>query len=134
MPEVIIFPDVVVALGDYLNGEFVDRGETATVCTTLRTPRPDRLVRLRRIAGTRNGPVIDRAMVSVECWALHEEDAHDIAQLVRGLIYAARGTTLGTTVIYHVAEIGGPALLPDPESDAPRYVATYEIGTRGRAA
>lgn len=129
-----MFPDVVAAVCEFLADELQDRAVTAAVGTVVPRPRPEQLVRVRRIAGARRNLVVDSPQLSVECWAASEEAAHDLAQLVRALVHSMRGGTVGSTVIYHVAEIGGPALLPDGETDTPRFVATYEIGTRGRAA
>jgi hypothetical protein len=133
MAETIVYPDATLAAVTAIRDGLTAQSSTATVGTRVPNPRPDLFVTVRRIGGVRRNLVVDSAQLSVECWGLSEQTAHDLAQLCRGFIHAARGTNQDGTVVYHVAEIGGPALLPDPASEQPRYVATYEIGTRGTA-
>lgn len=131
--EVITFPDATLAVVNFLNGSFVDRGETAVVGTLIPNPLPERLVVVRRIAGVRQGLVVDLPQLSVEVWAPDESDAHDLAQLVRALIYSMTGITFEGVVVYRVTEVAGPALFRDGETDRPRFVASYQVGVRGRA-
>lgn len=133
MNEVILFPDAVEVVTDYLAFELPLQMSAATVGTRVPKQRPAEFVTVRRIGGTASSLVIDNAQLSVECWATSEAAAADLAQLVRGLVHAMAGTTQGSVAVYRVTEIGGPAMLPDPDSDTPRYVATYQIGMRGRA-
>lgn len=134
MTETIVFPDATLATVTLLRTGLVARSSTATVGSRVPNPRTVPFVTVRRIGGIRRNLVVDSATVTVECWATHDEDAHDLAQLCRGLIHAAEGSTVGAIQIYQVQEIGGPASLPDPDSNDSRFVATYEIGTRGAAA
>lgn len=131
--ETIVFPDATLAAVTALRAGLTAQSSTATVGTRVPNPRPGLFVTVRRLGGVRRNLVTDSAQLTVECWGTTEQTAHDLAQLCRGIVHAARGTDQGGTVVYYVAEIGGPALLPDPDSDQARYVATYEIGTRGTA-
>ncbi len=133
MTETIVFPDATLAAVTAIRAGLTAASSTATVGTRVPNPRPALFAVVRRIGGVRRNLVTDSAQLSVECWGQSEQTAHDLAQLCRGIVHAAQGTDQGGTVVYWVAEIGGPALLADPESDLPRYVATYEIGTRGTA-
>lgn len=133
MADTILFPDATLAAITCLSGALDDRASPAIVRSRVPNPRPDLFVTVRRIGGVQRNLVVDQAMLSVEAWATLDEDAHDLAQLCRGILNAAEGTAHSGTLIYRCDEIGGPALLPDPDSDQPRYVATYLIATRGLA-
>lgn len=133
MAETIVYPDAALAAVTAIRDGLTARSSTATVGTLVPNPRPSLFVTVRRIGGVRRNLVVDAAQLSVECWGPSEQAAQDLAQLCRGLIHGAEGSNQGGTAVYYVAEVGGPALLPDPESEQPRYVATYEIGTRGTA-
>jgi len=136
MADVIVFPDAVAAVVDYLTAELAVREPTAVVRTRVPNPVPALLVTVRRLGGERRNLVVDAPQVEVACWAdddagTGEEDAHDLAQLCRGLVNAMAYT--GDA--YRVDEFAGPALLPDPvDLSRPRYVQTFEIALRGHAA
>ena len=131
--ETIVFPDATLATVTLLRSGLTALASTATVGAIVPNPRELPFVTVRRLGGVKRNLVVDSATVTVECWAAQDEDAHDLAQLCRALIHAAQGTTVGAVQVYQTAEIGGPASLPDPDSNDSRYVATYEIGTRGSA-
>ena len=133
MADTIVFPDATLAAILCLRAGLTTRSSTAVVHARVPIDRPDLFVTVRRIGGVQRNLVVDQAMLSVESWALFDDTAHDLAQLCRGILHAAEGTVHGTTLVYRCDEIGGPALLPDPDSDQPRYVATYQIATRGVA-
>ena len=131
MNEVIVFPDIVMALCTWLRTELAARGPAIPVGTDVPKPRPDKFVTLRRVGGVTRNLVTDSATVSFEAWAPAEEDAHDLAQLVRALVLASpRSTSL---TVYRVDEFAGPASLPDPDSDQPRFTFTAAVSYRGAA-
>jgi hypothetical protein len=135
--EVVVFPDCVQALADWLRVELDARGYTGIhVGTEVPTARPARFVRLRDTGGTRNQdpgiPVADQ-QVTVEAWANLEQDSSDLAQLCRGLVWASRSDVTSVTV-YRVQEVAGPGHQPDPVSDQHRHTATYLVSYRGSAA
>jgi hypothetical protein len=135
--EVVVFPDVVAALCDWLRTELDGRGYTGIhVGVEVPATRPTRFVRLQDTGGTRNVdagiPVADK-QVTVEAWADSQAAAHDLAQLCRGLVWAARGDATAVTV-YRVVEVAGPGYQPDPLSDQWRYTATFLVSHRGSAA
>lgn len=134
MNQVVVFPDAAAVVVGHLRAELAARDDSAKVGTRVPNPRPARFVRIRRIGGPRLNLVADRPQLSIESWAATEEQAADLAQLCRGLIHAMRGTTVAGVAIYRVTEFAGPAELPDPTSDQPRYVQTFEIAMRGTAA
>jgi hypothetical protein len=133
--EVIVAPDTVKLLCDYLRDELDDRGYTDIhVGVEVPTSRPDRFVRLRRTGGTKLNLVVDDAQVTVEAWGESPAVAHDLAQMCRALIHAADSEELGGVQVYRIAEVAGPADLPDPVSDQSRYSATYLVAVRCAAA
>jgi hypothetical protein len=91
------------------------------------------MVKVNRTGGPRLDLVREQAQVTFECWDAELQDAHDLAQLVRGLIWVMPGRYAATTT-YKVGELGGLANLPDPATENPRYTFTVLITTRGQAA
>lgn len=127
-PSIVVFGDILAQMVTELDVT------GATVGTRVPDPMPLIMVRLSRTGGTRTSPVSELVQVSVDVWADTEEIAHDAAQTVRTQVYEMQHTdhTLGRIPVYQVDEIGGPVLLPDPNTaHKPRYVATYELHTRG---
>jgi hypothetical protein len=132
--EVIVFPDTEALLVDHLKAELGARGRAdVVVAVTMPAHRPTRCVLVPRVGGARRGLVVDAATIGVECWGASETDAHDLAQLVRGLLAALPGRLLDGTPVYRVEELGGPTNLPDPVSGQARYTLTAAVHVRGRA-
>jgi hypothetical protein len=133
MAPVVIFPDVVDLAVDYVKAGLVARGVAAPV--GARTPSSGipaaGFVLLRRLGGPRRDIVTDQPQLGVECWADTEHRAQTLAQLVRALLFALRGGTLGGHPVYRVQEFAGPAALPDPDTSKPRYVFTHLVDIRG---
>lgn len=134
--EVVCFPDTVKALCDWLRAGLADRGyDGVHVGTRVPDVRPATFVRLLATGGTRDidpGVPLADVQVTVEAWANFESSAHDLAQLCRALIWAARGTQTAVTVA-RVAEVAGPGHQPDPLSAHHRFTATYLVRARGSA-
>jgi hypothetical protein len=124
--EAIVFPDAVEIVCDELR----DRLDDVHVGSMVPTTRPTTFVRVMRVGGVRRNLVTDEATITVEAWAATEQAAHDLSQLCRAHLYAMPG---GGSV-YRVTEIGGPAFLPDPDSDLPRFSFTAAVATVGAAA
>lgn len=127
MIETIVFPDAVEIVCDELR----TRLATVTVTSQVPTSRSSdtSFVRVTRVGGVRRNLVTDEATLTVEAWAPTEQAAHDLNQLCRAYLYAMPG---GGSV-YRVTEIGGPAFLPDPDSDQPRVSFTAAVATKGAA-
>lgn len=133
MAEVVVFGDVEAALIDFLNTELSARGYVAPVTSLVPRTRPSSFVRVFRTGGGHNlDPNIpnEEAQVTVECWAGTHSGSHDLAQITRGLIYSSRGVVNN---VQRIEELGGPAYLPDPLSDHPRYTFTLLVTWRGWA-
>lgn len=124
MSEVIIFADAAATVIDFLAAGFAERDEDAEVLPRTPNPRPERFVVVDRTGGVSRSVVVDHAQVTVESWGTSDEDAHDLAQLCRGLLLSRP---------YRVVEISGPANLPDDKSDHPRYSQTFLVAMRGAA-
>lgn len=129
----VIGPDATDVCVSFLRDALDGQGDDATVAARIPNLRPERLVVVRRVGGPRLNLVADDPMISVECWAADTADAHDLAQLCRALVHTMRGGTVAGVPIYRIDELAGPADLPDPLSDQPRYVFTVQIAMRGTA-
>lgn len=127
----VVFPDACKAIADAIRSELELEGELVPVGTKVPNPRPPSFVLVRRTGGVRRNVVVDEAQITVEAWAATEEAAHDLSQLARGLVHRLAGTYVDGVTVYRVAEFAGPALLPDPLSDQPRYSFTMLVGLRG---
>lgn len=131
---VVVFPDATAVTVGYLNGRLAARGvNDVPVRSKIPNPRPSPFVMIHRVGGPRRDIVTDNARLDVECWGDTAHAAHDLAQLIRALIFDMVGTVSGVPV-YKVNEVGGVANLPDPLSDHPRYVFSVEVAMRGTAA
>jgi hypothetical protein len=132
--DVVIFPDAVAVVVGYLRDQLSQRDVDAVIAKDVPKPRPDnRLVVVKRGGGVRQTVVSDGPLLIVECWAARSEDAHDLAQLCRGLLHAMAGTTQSGVPCYRVDDAGGVIDLPDPLSTQPRYTFTVQAHLRGAA-
>lgn len=128
----VLFPDVEALLCTWLRTHLP---ATATVGNKLPNPRPAPFVLVQRHGGTRHTVVTDAAQIGLECWAVHDYEAHDLLQQCRWLLlYCLPGRILDGHVVYRVDEMGGPSNLPDPTSVSPRWVAEFQVHIRGIAA
>lgn len=125
---VVLFTDIELATTTYLRAALASRAEPVTVGvkvgTTVPNPRPVRLVTVRRDGGPRINPAREVARIGVNVWAGTEQEASDLAGLVRGLL----GAMPGTTPVTKVTELSGPSPIPE-DSGARRYM-TYELLAR----
>jgi hypothetical protein len=92
---------------------------------------PDKFVLVRRLGGPWDWPVTDVATIGVECWAMTEVAAYELAQKVRARVHSLQGGTVNGIAVYRVDEFAGPAWLPDPNHEnRARFVVTYSIRHR----
>lgn len=122
----VVFPDAAAVASGYLRPRLAD-----PVGTLVPTVRPPRFILVRRLGGPRRNVVVDAPMLGIECWAESDEAAADLAQVCRAHLHAMTGSVQGGVAVYRTAEAGGPASLPDPLSDQPRYTFTVIIEMRG---
>ncbi|MFJ8760845.1 hypothetical protein [Streptomyces cyaneofuscatus] len=127
----VLMPDAVAVITAYLRERLAAHGTPVPVASHVPNPRPARFVRVERIGGAATSPVTDRPRLDIEAWGADEGDAHDLVQLCRAVLGAARGRYQATTLARPAT--GGPQWLPDKESGQPRYVFTFDVTLRGTA-
>lgn len=126
MTEVIVFPDAAATIGYQLGVELgVD------VVSRVPNPRTAEFLLVRRVGGVTGTLVTDNATLVVEAWSDSAAAAHDLLQLARAHLHALAGSVVGGHTVYRVAEIAGPADLPDPESNQARHTMTVQVSLRG---
>lgn len=126
MPE---FTDAVTVL----RGRLATGGVADPISSRIPNPRPDQFVTLTRVGGVSDDIVIDNPVLVVEAWAVTEAAAHDLLQQVRTVLLAMPSTQTPTTPVYRVAELAGPAYLPDedtPNDPHERYRMTVQVSLR----
>lgn len=132
--EVVTFPDAVEHDLIYLRAQLGAIGDTATVANRVPHPRPVRLVKVNRTGGSRLDLVRERVQQTVECWAPTVQEAHDLAQVCRGLLWVMPDRYTGcTTYLPPDPEVGGMIELPDPDTESPRFTFTLQLDFRGAA-
>jgi hypothetical protein len=124
--EPILFPDAIEIVCDYLDQFFAE-----PVRSKIPNPRPDAFITVTRTGGPRRNLVTDEPQVTVESWAQSDEEAQDIAQIARAYLGAMVGEVVNGAAVYRVDELSGPANLPDPLSEQPRYSQSFAIAIRG---
>jgi hypothetical protein len=129
MTTAVLYPDAV----DVAIAWLVTQMGPNLVVPRVPNPRPASMVLVRRTGGPRLNQVADNAQLTVEAWADSDEDAHDLAQEARGYLFALRGQVVNGVACYRVTDVAGPALLPDPASDQPRYTFSVQTAMRGAA-
>lgn len=127
MAPQVVYPDATEMACDCVRDALTD----IHVGSVIPDPRPDEFVVIRRVGGLREFPVVDNPTLTVEAYSQTEQDAHDLLQLARAALFAAEGETHAGHQVYLVTDVGGPAALPDPETDQPRYTSTVALKTRG---
>lgn len=94
------------------------------VVTQKPANRPPRMVYLFRSGGPAETLVTEQGIYTVEAYAPTEQDAIELLMGVRAIILSLTGHLFGAE------EFGGPANLPDPETYAVRYTATFNVRAR----
>jgi len=126
--QVSQFGDVDLWATGYLRAALALRAEAyatgVTVGTTVPTTIPARLVTIRRDGGPRVNMRQEVARLGVNVWAATEQDAADLARLVRALFAAA----VGNGSVKKVAEIAGPSPIADTK---PRRYFVVELTITG---
>jgi len=125
-PEPIFFPDAEAAWRTHL-----DTLLDVPVSVQVPNPRPSSFVRVIRTGGPRANVVVDNVQLTIECWADTTVAAAALASVVRAHVNAAQGGPVGGVWCGRVAEMGGPANLPDPSTDQYRYSWSVMAAMRG---
>jgi hypothetical protein len=135
----VVFPDVELWATGWLRSALTARAEpyaadvfvsnarpSAEAWTSAHPsiPYPARMVTVRRDGGPRLDVVREAARLGVNVWGKTEQEASDLARLVRALLWSAPD---GDPVC-KVTETSGPSPIPDVQ---PRRYMTFELVVRG---
>lgn len=130
----VVFADVELWAGSYLRGRLAGRVEAFAagvfVGNVVPGTRRDRMVVVRRDGGPRVSPVLDAARLSVRVWGRTEQEATDLARLVRALLHDATSDEDGPVV--RVVDQSGPSPVADESGQPLRYLV-IEFLMRGSA-
>ncbi len=128
--QLVTYGDLEQTFLDYLQRALAGRplAEGAEFGSQI-PERPDVFVLVRRVGGTR-ARFLDIASLDVQVWHRTDTQAHDLIDLVSGLIWLAEGVGPIRGVSYATS----PAFAPDPDSGAARYLMTATVTVRGTAA
>lgn len=136
MVEVLVAPDSETIVVQYLTSELASRSPWTSTKAYTKVPktRPVSFVRVLRTGGTRT-QFIDTPTLTLESWANDAITASNLAQMVRGLMFAIDRVTYSGHLyqFYDPQEFSGPANLPDPDSAQERYTETFSVGVRATA-
>ena len=125
MVQTLAFPDIEDLLCAYLGGVLgVPVGTRPAAATDF--------VRVIRTGGPAPTRVTDSPQVTVEAYGKLESAAIALLGRARRALADLPGTELNGWAIKSVAELGGPANLPDPNSTSHRYTLTAVIQVRGK--
>lgn len=131
----VVFPDATAVSITYVKAKLTAVGSAALVKprrpSNWNGTNPAELVTIHRSGGVRMNLVTDEAQLTISSYAPTEEEAHDLAQYVRAFLLGMTGHTASGTTVYRVQEFSGPALLPDPTADCPRYFQQMSVAMRG---
>lgn len=126
--HLVRFPDVEFEVITYLRAQLAVIDDPAVVVNLIPDPRPSRIVHVIRTGGAREDIVRDGAQITVDCWDDRQDNAHDLAQMVRGLMGVMPYRHAGATS-YRVQEAGF-APLPHPDTEQYRFTTTLRIDFR----
>lgn len=128
---VVVFPDAELWATQWLRNALSDRAESYAqnvyVSNAVPSTRRDRMVTFRRDGGPRLDVVREVARLGVNVWGRTEQEATDLARLVRALMWSAPNDG---PPVYRVADLSGPSPIAD-ESGQPRRFFTLELTMRG---
>lgn len=130
-PEPILFPDAEALATTLLTSALAERPEPAAadVYVDRKDPatRRARMVLVRRDGGNRLDLVRDAARLTVRVYGSTDDEARDLAALVRAILGAAAD---GSTPLLSVREVAGPLVVET--KGLPDYLLlTYELTVKG---
>lgn len=123
MGSVLVAPDLEAVAITALR----DAGLRAS--TAVPNPRPAAFVRVRARGGVRTDRVLEEGILLVECWAIKEADASDLARLAAGVLAATEGSAVAGVSITSAEILGSIINDPDPDSSTPRYTLSVQLVT-----
>lgn len=128
MTEFAVAQDVEALIHEYLTPTLATLGASVPVVTVLPKTLPSRFVQVMLDGGSRRNHVTDSAVITIRSWGSNKVDSRALA----GLAYAGllAWPTESSSPVRRTVSIGGPAWLPDPETNRPRYQATVSLDLR----
>ncbi|MDH6283227.1 hypothetical protein [Prescottella agglutinans] len=131
MSELVIFPDLEPTLVQYVQAELDARSMTVTVASKVPGDRPENMVRISGVGGTRRNVLHEDAGVLIECWCPQDDPASDLARLVRALLDDVDIEVQDGWITSSSSST--PVCFPDPLTQgASRFQFTAEFLTQGR--
>lgn len=132
--QVVVPADVVAVAIAALGDAFADRDDDVKV--TDRVPADAERFIIPKLVDTLapRARVIFTSIVRFDVFAPTKEDAHDLAQLARGLLAALRGAVVDGVTIYGIDDTQAPEGVkdePDPLTNEPGFTFHSAISTRG---
>lgn len=125
MAQTLAFPDIEDLLTAYL-------GALLGVPAGTRSSTEPKYLRVLRTGGPAPTRVTDSPQVTVEAYDTLESKALALLGRARQALADLPGTELQGWAVKSVAELGGPANLPDPNSTSHRYTLTAVVQIRGK--
>jgi len=129
-PPAVVMPDAELWATTYIRTALAARPESYAAGVTVDNEKPTttkpRIVTVRRDGGRQEG-LFDFPRLTVRVWADDEQEASDLARLVRALLMVAPGS--GPVV--RVESTTGPQGVPGDSQ--PQKFFTVDVKTRGSA-
>ena len=125
MVQTLAFPDVEDLLSIHL-------GTVLGVPVGTRLASSSTFVRVLRTGGPAPTRITDSPQVTIEAYHPRESGAITLLGRARRALADLPGTELDGWAVKSVAELGGPANLPDPTSESHRYTFTAVVQIRGK--
>jgi len=125
VPQTLEFPDIEDLLSTYL-------GDALAVPVGTQAAAGTKFVRVLRTGGPAPTRVTDSPQVTVEAYHSLESGAVTLLGRARRALADLPGTELDGWAVKSVVELGGPANLPDPNSQLHRYTYSAVVQIRGK--
>lgn len=120
----VTLPDVEAMVIGFLNARL-----TPDFSTRVPKPRPARFGVVWRTGGGAANRVVERAQVTVTCWAADSVTASSDAGAAR---HELLNNYTGMPLVRGVEDVSGPYYDPDPDTGLPRYSFTMQLNVRGK--
>lgn len=114
----------------FLIGRLSEALPGTTVMGYVPDPRPERLLVVQRRGGAHTGVLLDHAGIHVQAWGATEQEAFDTLSEASEVILALPSSSFAEGLCR--VEEESFRLDPDPQTDLPRYFASYTITTYDR--
>lgn len=114
----------------YLISRLSEALPRATVVAYVPDPRPPLLLVVRREGGAHTGALLDRAGVHLQAWGPTELEAYELMSDASEVVMALPSSSFAEGLCR--VEEESFRLDPDPQTDLPRYFASYTITTYDR--